>query len=101
LKIQRLQALGAISVRRCCRTRSVYINLVWTAWIFDRHNHPHLRSSTKNYNPIIMRYLIITLLALSTTVLAVPGVPAVNVKVSQVLELTYYCVHSTILIQYK
>jgi hypothetical protein len=42
LKIQRLQALGAISVVRCCRTRSLYINLVWTAWIFDRNTHPHL-----------------------------------------------------------
>jgi hypothetical protein len=39
-----------------------------------------------------MRYLIITFLALSTTVLAAPGVAAVNVKVSKILELTYYCV---------
>lgn len=44
-----------------------------------------------------MRYLIITLLALSTTALAVPGVPAANVKVSQVLELKYY----SVLIQFE
>jgi len=51
-----------------------------------------LRSSTKHYNPIIMRYMIVTLLALSTTVLAAPGVAAIDVKVGQISELTYYWV---------
>jgi len=39
-----------------------------------------------------MRYMIVTLLALSTTVLAAPGVAAIDVKVGQISELTYYWV---------
>jgi hypothetical protein len=42
-----------------------------------------------------MRSFIIVLLALSTGVLAVPAVPAVNLKVSQVLEHACCCRHNT------